>query len=267
MKPTKVEISKILADHLLFLTGSGGRRANLSGANLSGVDLSGVDLSWANLSGANLSGANLSWANLSGANLSVVDLSGVDLSRANLSGANLSGANLSGVDLSGANLSWANLSGANLSGANLSGVDLSGANLSGANLSGVDLSRANLSGANLSGANLSGAENTDLSMASTAILPLGTLIGWKKVVTETGYGIVKLEIPADSPRSNATGRKCRAKHVFVLDGTGVSSYDGKTKYAPGMRVECDHWDENRWNECSGGIHFFITREEAEAYIL
>ena len=25
------------------------------------------------------------------------------------------------------------------------------------------------------------------------------------------------------------------------------------------------WDEDRWNECANGIHFFITREEAEAY--
>jgi hypothetical protein len=30
------------------------------------------------------------------------------------------------------------------------------------------------------------------------------------------------------------------------------------------RVE-DAFDENRWNECSHGIHFFITRKEAEDY--
>jgi len=30
-------------------------------------------------------------------------------------------------------------------------------------------------------------------------------------------------------------------------------------------VRCDKWDDDRWNECSGGIHFFLTRAEAEAY--
>lgn len=27
----------------------------------------------------------------------------------------------------------------------------------------------------------------------------------------------------------------------------------------------DNFDENRWNECAAGIHFFITREEAVRY--
>jgi hypothetical protein len=30
-------------------------------------------------------------------------------------------------------------------------------------------------------------------------------------------------------------------------------------------VVCDVWGEGRWVECAGGIHFFITRAEAEAY--
>ena len=68
------ELQQILANHMKWLTGEGGKRANLSGANLSR----------ANLSRANLSRANLRWANLSGANLSMADLR-----RANLSGADL----------------------------------------------------------------------------------------------------------------------------------------------------------------------------------
>src|SRR3990167_8710493 len=80
---------------------------------------------------------------------------------------------------------------------------------SGANLYGADLYRANLSGADLSGANLygadlSGAKNADLVMARTSILPDGDLIGWKKI----SNAIVKLRIPADARRSNATGRQC-----------------------------------------------------------
>ena len=200
--------------------------ADLSGADLSGADLSGADLSWANLSGANLSGADLSWANLSGA------------------------------DLSGADLSWANLSGANLSGANLSGADLSWANLSG----------ANLSGANLSGADLSGAENSKLCIAQTRILPEGDIIGYKKCSNNV---IVKLLIPSDAKRSSAFGRKCRAEFAKVLEvfgaEYGIAMYDNKTKYIAGETIYPDSFSEDWQTECAPGIHFFITRIEAENY--
>jgi hypothetical protein len=162
--------------------------------------------------------------------------------------------------------SGAHLYGAHLYGANLSGANLSGANLSGANLSGANLSGANLYGANLSGANLSGAKNAELVIAQTRILPDGDLIGWKKC---KGGVIVKLAIPAAAKRSHAFGRKCRAEFADVLEvigaEIGVSSHDDKTKYRVGCRVAADRFDENWQEECSGGIHFFITRIEAENY--
>jgi hypothetical protein len=232
-----------------------------AGANLSGANLSGADLSRANLSGADLSGANLYGADLSRADLYGANLYGADLSGANLYGADLSRANLSGADLSGANLYGADLSGANLSGANLSGADLSGANLYGADLSG-----ANLYGADLSRANLYGAENAELVIAQTRIIPEGDLIGWKKC---SGGVIVKLRIPADAKRSHAFGRKCRAEFADVLEvigaEVGVSSHDRKTEYRAGERVIPDSFSENWMNECAPGIHFFITRIEAENY--
>ena len=234
------------------------KRANLSGANLSGADLSG-----ANLSGANLSGADLSRADLSGANLSGANLSGADLSRADLSGADLSGANLSG-----ANLSRADLSRANLSGADLSRADLSGANLSRANLSGADLSRADLSGADLSRANLSGAENATLALAMTQVIPEeGSFVGWKKC--RDGV-VAKLWIGKTAKRSHGAERKCRASRVKVAEvigaDIGVSMHDSSVTYSKGQVVEpLNGWEENRWEVCAPGIHFFITRAEAEAY--
>ena len=191
---------------------------------------------------------------------------GADLSGANLSGANLYGANLSGAGLSGANLSEANLSGANLSRAGLSRANLSGANLSGANLSGANLSGAILSGANLSGANLYGIKNANLVIGQTRILPEGDLVGWKKC--NDGV-IVKLRIPKAAKRSHAFGRKCRAEYVEVIEvigaEIGISKYDNKTEYRVGLRVKPDNFDENWMNECSNGVHFFITRIEAENY--
>ena len=127
-------------------------------------------------------------------------------------------------------------------------------------------SAANLSGANLSGANLSDAKDADLAIAITRILPDGDLIGWKKC--DAGV-IVKLRIPEAAKRSHAFGRKCRAEFADVLEviggEVGISKHDGKTEYRAGARITPDSFDENWVEECSHGIHFFISRIEAENY--
>ena len=165
----------------------------------------------------------------------------------------------------------ADLRDADLYGASLSYADLSGANLSGANLSGANLHGANLYGANLSGASLSGAKNSSLAIARTRILPEGEIIGWKKL--RAGV-IAKLRIPERAKRCHAFERKCRASEALVevlFSGEnevfeGFSKRDDSFRYAKGETVcprepFCEDWQ----NECASGIHFFITREEAEAY--
>lgn len=132
--------------------------------------------------------------------------------------------------------------------------------------------RADLRGADLLGADLRGAENIDLVFARLSILPDGDLIGWKKCRDNR---IVKLLVPADARRSNATGRKCRCDRARVLaiespDGDetfdeAVSKQDPTFAYRVGETVSVDDFDEDRWSECSPGIHFFITREEAVAW--
>ena len=236
------ELNDILKQHDLWLKNGGGFKA---------------DLSYTYLFVADLKLANLSRA----------DLSGADLSRADLSEANLIGADLSGADLSGANLIGADLSGADLSGADLSGADLSRADLSEANLIGADLKRADLKGADLSEAHI----NWPIACPEK-----GSFIGFKKARTEISNYIVELEIQADSERCSATSRKCRCSKAKVisitnLDGSQadikevVSSYDKTFKYKIGKIVEVANFDPNRWNECSTGIHFFITRQEAVDY--
>ena len=228
-----------------------------------GQPLSRADLYEANLTGTNLSGADLltGGADLYGANLSRADLSRADLSRANLSGTNLSGANLSRADLSGANLS-----GTNLSGANLYGADLYGANLSRADLSRADYCpEPTCPGTNLSGVpTCPRAKNGALAEARTSIISEGNVVGWKKC--QNGV-IVKLLIPQKARRSNATGRKCRAEYATVLRvfgaSEGVSQYDTSFIYRKGETVKPSSWEENRFIECGGGIHFYLTRVEAE----
>jgi hypothetical protein len=81
--------------------------------------------------------------------------------------------------------------------------------------------------------------------------------------------VVKLRIPEEAKRNHAFGRKCRAEYADVLEvigaDVGISKRDGKTEYRAGARVTPDAFDENWQVECSSGVHFFITRAEAEAY--
>ena len=212
-------------------------------------------------------GADLCGADLCGANLRGADLYGANLRGANLYGANLFGADLRGADLRGANLFGANLYGANLFGANLCGADLYGANLCGADLRGADLRGADLRGANLCGANLRDAKGAYMACPTD-----GSFIGWKKA---SGY-IVKLQIPENARRSSAGGEKCRCDKAFVVDiqnfdGTNAdietvcSDHDENFVYAVGATVEVSDFDDDRWNECAPGIHFFIDRRAAVEY--
>jgi hypothetical protein len=197
---------------------------------------------------------------------------GADLGDANLGDANLGGADLGGADLRDADLRDANLGGADLGGADLRGADLGGADLGDANLGGADLRDANLGGADLRGADLRGADLGDsridpIAAARVSLVPkVGQFDGWKKC---RGGIVVHVRIPAEARRSSATSRKCRAEFVEVVGvvggEVGVSIHDGKTTYKVGETVRCDRWTEDRWVECGGGIHFFLTRIEAEHY--
>ena len=80
----------------------------------------------------------------------------------------------------------------------------------------------------------------------------------------------------DAKRSSAFGRKCRCDKALVLDiqkpngksaNTSIaeSEYDKDFKYEIGGIVQVTDFDDNRYNECTSGIHFFITREEAVSY--
>jgi hypothetical protein len=44
------------------------------------------------------------------------------------------------------------------------------------------------------------------------------------------------------------------------------SYSSSVTYKVGEMVFPDSFDENRWNECSHGIHFFINKDEAIDYV-
>ena len=187
-------------------------------------------------------------------------------------------ANLSGAYLRGAYLRGAYLRGAYLRGAYLSGADLRCADLRGADLSDAYLSCADLRGADLSGADLSGAD-IPIELVNK-FYPLacpenGAFTGWKRCRDNL---IVRIEILEDAKRSSAYGRKCRCSAAKVVaieneDGTPsgkMEAVSGRTHdfvYRVGEVVSVDDFDVDRRNECSTGIHFFITRQEAVDYVL
>ena len=224
------ELNDILKKHKMWLYREpGGERAYLNGADLTGADLRGAYLRGADLRNANLSEAYLSKADLSDANLLGADLNGADLSEANLSEAYLLGAYLRGADLRGAYLR---------------GADLGGAYLRGAKL--------------------------DWPLVCPE---KGSFIGYKKCRDNL---IVELEIPEDALRSSATSRKCRCSKARVLSITNLNGSEANVEYAVSKKdsgflykvgevVSVNDFDANRWNECSTGIHFFMTREESARY--
>jgi len=223
-----------------------------------------------------LAGINLYRAYLAGADLSAANLRGAKFVCANFSGANLSGANLEGVDFTQADLTGANLCGANLKGADFAQADLTGANLGGANLRNAYLILAYLQGANFIGADIKSAKFSEYRCCP----PIGAFHGWKYVRkayhpsiihrsyrTMKKWAVIELEIPADAKRTSClASRQCRASKVRVVSGSGYSPVMvGKKRihYLQGLTIRADSWDSDIRTNYAHGIHFYMTKKEAE----
>jgi hypothetical protein len=215
---------------------------------------------------------------LCNANLYNANLYNADLAYANLHKANLYNANLCNADLYNANLYNADLCNVNLCNANLAYANLHKANLYNADLYNADLRYANLSNAGLRNANLSNAR-----LPYFQIPQEGSLIVYKKCDNQkTGDCVVKLEIPESARRTaSLIGRKCRAECAKVLEirdpdpdayfrGIEITearsiNIGEKVTYKVGELVYPNSYCDDIRIECSNGIHFFLTKEEAEDY--
>ena len=146
-----------------------------------------------------------------------------------------------------------------------------------ANLCGANLFGAHLFDANLFGAHLRGAKNIPFIPYSCP--SDGPFIGWKKITSYKeaykGHYLVKLEIPEDARRCSATSFKCRCDRANVLEITRIEDGEsvdiitntnyGECVYKVGEMVIPDGFNEDRWQECSNGIHFFINKQQAIDY--
>lgn len=256
------------------------RFADLNNARIIKADLSYADFNHAelrhayfenvNLRGAILFDADISFACFTELNLSYADLSYTDAYATDFRRAKLNNAKLMHSRLYEANLIEAHLNNANLTCARLYNTILNNADLKGADLRNTDFTCAEVEDANLKGAKINYPMN----------IPEGEFIAWKKIYRkrQKDYVIVKLKILADSKRSRATSDKCRCDKALVLGFETLkgepldikqvtNNHYAKCIYKVGKIVYADKWDDNRWNECSNGIHFFLDRQSAVDYII
>jgi len=99
----------------------------------------------------------------------------------------------------------------------------------------------------------------------------GSFEAWKKLADKC---IAKILIPAKAKRtSNLKNRKCRAEYVKTLaiwdkDGNKIKegvngTHEKKIKYTVGKITKADKFDDSVFEDCSPGIHFFLTKQEAQ----
>jgi Family of unknown function (DUF5758) len=91
----------------------------------------------------------------------------------------------------------------------------------------------------------------------------GEFEAWK----QCRYGIlVRLLIPAEARRLSGPNGEHKCDFARVLEVIGADrgvSFWGDTTYRVGETVRAHHWAD-QWEASSGGIHFRLTRAEAEA---
>lgn len=102
------------------------------------------------------------------------------------------------------------------------------------------------------------------------------------VSNEYTPALAEIYIPEDAKRSSAFGNKCRCDRCIVKKISVVT--DGKLQYirsasspltndeiainyVVGEDIFVDNFDNDRWNECSSGIHFFTKLDDALGYTI
>lgn len=160
----------------------------------------------------------------------------------------------------------------------LRGVNFQNANLKSAAMRYNDLTGANINGADLFAAVLEFAKldniiyNEETKWFKLHCPEEGAFLGYKKCFNNR---LVQLLIPADAKRTSATMNSCRCSKAKVLT---IKSFDYQEEfeeawslvdenfvYRKGEWVEVSDFNENRWQDSTTGIHFWLTREEALAY--
>ena len=261
------------------------------------VGTNGREGRWANFCSCNLDGEELRHADLRGASFLRTHAKNTDFEHSDLSFAVFEDADISYSKFRGATLKSASLSNAEAAYSDFSFAEMRDTyclygNFKEAMFYDATIDNAFFDHANLKDAVFDRAQVTATFEGTQNIpwLPMycpeeGSFIAWKKcdyyIDNEpTENCIVKLLIPEDAKRSSAltSERKCRASAVKVLeiqdmegnklpdDTIARSMYDWRVTYKVGETLYEPRFDTNRWKVCAPGLHFFMSRHEAETYV-
>ncbi|MBR2560680.1 MAG: pentapeptide repeat-containing protein [Eubacterium sp.] len=278
--------------------------ADLSGMDLSYADLSGAYLKGAKLVETKLTNAILDGASLDEANLTKADLTGAYMSRVSvchacleeasmplavMRGSVLWNSNFKGANLKGAILTWAQLCDCKFEDAHLELADLYSTNLDYAKFTGASLKYARLKYAkwiyyaDFTNADVTGDDFSDCDLDEEKFVGAigfhphmrcpeeGPFIAWKKCREDH---IVKLLIPTDAMRTGASRYDCRASEAKVLEirdqdnepcEEALSCADEDFVYRKGETVYPEEEFDDTMLTGGSGIHFFLTRTEAELF--
>lgn len=101
----------------------------------------------------------------------------------------------------------------------------------------------------------------------------GYFKGYKKCFNQR---MVTLLIPKDAGRSSATSNTCRCSKARVLEISNLdrtkfyteaySYVDSNFVYRLGEMAVATNYNEDRWSDSTGGIHFYMTWDEAAGYM-
>ena len=202
----------------------------------------------------------------------------MNLRKFNLSRLDFSFSNFINVDFSNVDFTYSNLENCLLDDSNMENVIFINSNLKKASMRRANLQYANIKGAKLYAAVLEGANLKNIIFDNkTEYFKLycpeqGAFIAYKKGLNNR---IIKLLIPSDSKRVSSTRNCCRcdkAKVLEIKNFEGTIFYDEAWStvaedfcYKLGEWVYAGNFNEDRWYDSTGGIHFWMTEEEAKKY--
>lgn len=202
-----------------------------------------------------------------------MDLSGMDLSNVDFSLSSLQHVILRNVNFENACLENALFDGTDLHGANFKNASLSRSTFRFCDMGECNICGANLFAAVLESANKEGIVSDENTKWFRLYCPEeGAFLGYKKCVNDR---LVQLLIPADAKRTSSTMRCCRCDKAKVLTiksfdytqsfSEAWSLVDEDFVYKVGEWVVAKNFNPDRWYDSTGGIHFWLTRDEAKAY--
>ncbi|MGN1166198.1 MAG: pentapeptide repeat-containing protein [Lachnospiraceae bacterium] len=202
-----------------------------------------------------------------------MDLSGEDFSNADFTLSSFQNTVLNNVSFENSSVENALFDGCPLRNVNFKNAIMRTASFRYCDMRECNIEDANLFGAVLEHANLEGIVSNEGTQWFRLRCPeTGAFLAYKKCVNDR---MVQLLVPADAKRTSATLPSCRCNKAKVLT---IKSFDYKENfeeawslvdenfvYKKGEWVEVKDFNEDRWMDSTTGIHFWMTRKEAQDY--